>query len=144
MVPILVAQVFGVTLERVILRSSGVWFLVLRSSGCYGAQAEIAHSQYFVSLQNFCRCDFCARAGLFMLERWRSSGSFGARAGSTFWVLVLGGGNLRSSGLVFALERMCFILVSWCSSGPYCARACPEFCSWRRASCSPLERVIRK
>ncbi|GMP47391.1 hypothetical protein CsSME_00015146 [Camellia sinensis var. sinensis] len=57
----------------------------VHSSGSSCARAKIAHSQYFGALQNFCRHVFHARAGFFALERWRSSGYSGARAGSTFW-----------------------------------------------------------
>ena len=143
MVSSVIAQVFGVTLEWVILRSSGVWFLVVCSSGCSGARAEIVHSQYFVSLQYFCRCEFYARAGFLRSSGSRSSGFVGARAGSTVLVKVLGEGNLCSSGLVFALERMYFILVSWRSSGPFCARADLVFVLDARALCFPLERECR-
>ena len=34
---------------------------------------------------------------------------------------------------LLALERMRFILVSWRSSGSYCARACPDFVLGARA-----------
>ena len=97
----------------------------------------LALEQGLHTSSNLCSCKTSADV-IFTLERvclrssgLRSSGLVGARAGSTFWVSVLGGENLRSSGLVFALERKCFIPVSWRSSGPYCARSCPNFCSWR-------------
>ena len=109
-------------------------FMAIRSSGSSCARAGIAHLQYFVFLQNFCRCDFYARADLFTLEWWRSSGFVGARAGSPFFGEVLGDENLRSSGLVFTLKRMCFAFVSWRSSGHLCARAGSDVCALRSSA----------
>ena len=96
-------------------------------------------------------CLYKSTADLFFtLKRvsLRSSGSCSRRpfwrsSGCSLSEKILGGENPRSSGLVFALERMCFVFVSWSSSGPSCAQAGPVFVLAARASCSTLERGCR-
>ena len=118
---------------------SGFWSF--RSSGSCCAWADIAHSQFFVSLQNFCRCDFYARADFFTLERSRSSGYSGAQAGSTFWCKFWDGEIhaqadwfSRSSGCVLFLclgARAYLVFCSWRSSVVFSARAEMSYISWQ-------------
>ncbi|GMP58585.1 hypothetical protein CsSME_00022198 [Camellia sinensis var. sinensis] len=72
---------------------------------------------------------FLRSSGFLALERdcWCSSGK-------SLSCKVLGDENLRSSGLVFTLERMCFAFVSWHSSGYLCARAGPDVCALRSSA----------
>lgn len=126
-VPFLVAQNFGGTLERVPLRWSGVCFFSL-----YARAGLIALEQGLHTLS--ISCLYNTSAGVFFtLEQvyWRSSGYFGAQAGSSLSVKVLEGGNLRLSGFPFALELVCFAVVSWRSSGYPSRLSGSSFCAWR-------------
>ena len=128
---------------------------MVHSSGYLCARAEVdfwlsaragllALERSLHTLSILCLCKTSA-GGFLTLERifLRLSRGLGARVGSSLSVKVLEGGNLRSSDFPFVLERVCFAIVSWHSSGHLRARACPVFVSDARASYSPLERTSR-
>lgn len=120
---------------------------MVRSSGSLCARAEfdfwlsaragflaLERGSHTLSISCLCKTYACV---FFTLKRIslrssgsRSSGYLGARASSSLLVKVLEGGNLRLSGFVLALERVCFAVVSWRSSGYPSRSSGSRFCAW--------------